>query len=73
MLQSLSPDGLLAMLTAITTLVIISAVWLYLVMRHTRASKINLNALGVSVSIDMTRERREGKSDRSGSDSSKGE
>lgn len=59
MFSGMSQEGLLAVLTAITCLVIVSAAWLYLVMKHTRASKISLRAMGVSVNIDMTRERRD--------------
>lgn len=58
MWHELSFPSLLAMLTAVASLVIVSAVWLYLVMRRTRAARINLRALGVSVEIDMTKERR---------------
>lgn len=58
MWHELSFPSLLAMLTAVTSLVIVSAVWLYLVMRRTRAARINLRAFGVSVEIDMTKERR---------------
>lgn len=50
--------SLLAMLAALTGLVVVSAAWLYLVMRRTRAARINVRALGVSVEIDMTKERR---------------
>lgn len=58
MWHELSFPSLLAMLTALTGLFVVTAGWLYLVMRRTRAARINLRALGVSVEIDMTRERR---------------
>lgn len=58
MFSGLSQEGLLAVLVAVTGFVVISAAWLYLVMRHTRAASITLRALGVSIEIDMTRERR---------------
>lgn len=58
MWHELSFPSLLAVLTALTGLFAVTAGWLYLVMRRTRAAKINLRALGVSVEIDMTRERR---------------
>lgn len=58
MWHELSFPSLLAMLTALSGLFIASAAWLYLVMRRTRAAKINLRAFGVSVEIDMTKERR---------------
>lgn len=51
--------SLLAVLIAATTLGAVSAAWLYLVMRRTRAARINLRVLGVSVEIDMTRDKRE--------------
>lgn len=50
--------NLLAMLAALAGMVLVSAGWLYLVMRRTRAARINIRALGVSVEIDMTKERR---------------
>lgn len=50
--------SLLAVLTALTGLLVVTAGWLYLVMRRTRAAKISLRAFGVSVEIDMTKERR---------------
>lgn len=52
--------NLLAILVAASGLFIVSVAWLYLVMRSTRATKINLRALGVSVNIDMDKERRAG-------------
>lgn len=58
MWHELQFPSLLAMLTAMSGLFVVSAVWLYLVMRRTRAARINLRALGVSVEIDMTKERR---------------
>lgn len=58
MWHELSFPSLLAVLTALTGLVVVSAAWLYLVMSRTRAARINLRAFGVSVEIDMTKERR---------------
>lgn len=66
MFSGMLHEDLLTVLTAITGLVIVSAVWLFLVMRHTRAARINLRAMGVSVDIDMTRERRAGGGDSHG-------
>lgn len=50
--------NLLAMLTALTGLAIVAAGWLYFVMSRTRAAKINLRVFGVSVEINMTKNRR---------------
>lgn len=58
MWHELSFPSLLAVLTALAGLFVVTASWLYLVMRRTRAAKISLRALGVSVEIDMTKDRR---------------
>lgn len=58
MLQDIPHNNLLVIATAIAVIVLVSAAWLYLVMRRTRAARITLRAFGVAVDIDMTRERR---------------